>query len=618
MADHDGLGVRTADRWVGGRPSGTLYHLPGGTHAPVTPLSSAQNALGDGRALQQQQPGLGVRLGNVPLPTDTRSRAFERELAFREAIVTGSAPGGLSFRGDVTPSRFEFRGELGSDDLFAFRRESLYSGLAGRGIRGTDALQYQFSLTTGQRPPSNLAGPLAVQRGGGRSDWDRQAVDSFRDPGRGDPGLMRVPQEPTPDGAPRPATDLRVPPAWESSLSQSVRSTADFAANRGLQPSMLSVLTDNFTRESIGLSASPLTGVVMHRLGPAPHTVPGVPPEVFMPPPEITEPGLLDIAAPSGVIEPTRPESTFARTAYERAIERMVRRAAADGRATATTPEGTPAPPPWIVDLQRLRLELQYPEALRTPAPTDEPGVPGLLPGVETTPAIPDPLASIPGLPAPGAPAVQLKFDPVAMRMIRESGGVSETFILAGVDDRNLFFEHMRRGEELLTQGRYFDAEERFISALAARPGDVTALYGRLHAEIGGGMFLSAATNLRKLLFDSPEASAMRWGGGLLPTAERIGFLRTDLRQRLDREGQTAADAALLLAYLGYQTGDDALTREAIERMERSRDDADQRLAAFLRGIWLGEIPEPAPEAVPEPDPEPADEGGAGQEDDAG
>ncbi|MCL4740721.1 MAG: hypothetical protein KJZ54_00805 [Phycisphaerales bacterium] len=599
-------------------PGTTIRLLAAAAGLAVASSASAQNALGDGRALQQQQPGLGVRMGNVPLPTDTRSRAFERELAFREAIVTGMAPGGLSFRGDATPSRFEFRGELGSDDLFAFRRESLYSGLAGQGIRGTDALQYQFSLTTGQRPPSNLAGPLAVQRGGGRSDWDRQAVDSFRDPGRGDPGLMRVPQEPSPDGAQRPTTDLRVPPAWETSLSQSVRSTADFAANRGLQPTMLSVLTDNFTRESLGLSASPLTGVVMHRLGPAPHTVPGVPPEVFMPPPEVTEPGLLDIAGPTGALEPGRPESTFARTAYERAIERMARRAAADGRATATTPEGTPATPPWIVDLQQLRLELHFPEALRGPAPPDPAAVPAPLPGEETAPAIPDPLASIPGLPAPGVPAVQLRFDPATMRMIREAGGVSETFILANVDDRNLFFQHMRRGEELLAQGRFFDAEERFISALAARPGDVTALYGRLHAEIGGGMFLSAATNLRKLLFDSPEASALRWGGNLLPTRERIESLRTDLRERLDREGQPAADAALLLAYLGYQTGDDALLREAVERLERSRDVADGRLAAFLRGIWMGEIPDPAPIPEAPADPPADDEGDAPQEDDAG
>ncbi len=582
----------------------------------VASAAGAQNALGDGRGLQQQPAGLNTRLGNVPLPLDTRSRAFERELAFREAIVTGSAPAGFSFRGDVTPSRFEFRGELGSDDLFAFRRDALYSGLAGQGIRGTDALQYQFSLTTGARPPSSLAGPLAVQRGGGRSDWNRQAVESFREPGRSEPGLTRVTPEQSPTGAQRPATDLRVPPAWESSLSQSVRSTADYTANRSLQPTMLSVLTDNFTRESVGLSASPLTGVVTHRLGSAPFTVPGVPAEVFMPPPEVSEPGLLDIAGPTGAIDPLRPESTFARTAYERAIERMAKRAAAEGRATATTPEGTPGAPPWIVDLQKLRLELHFPEALRTPAQPDAPAAPAAPTGEVVTPgvpAIPDPLASIPGLPGPGAPAMQLKFDPAAMRMIREAGGVSETFILAEVQDRDLFFEHVRRGEQLLTEGRYFDAEERFISALAARPGDVTALFGRLHAEIGGGLFLSAATNLRKLLYDTPEASAMRWGDRLLPSAERIELLRKDLGAQMDREGQPAADAALLLAYLGYQKGDTALTREAVERLERSRDFADQRLAVFLRGIWLGEIPEPAPE------PEPADDDGdAPQEDDAG
>ena len=123
--------------------------------------ASAQDALGDGRALDNS------------LSTSTRYNAQRvdpsAEYRFRNAVATGNAPGGLSLRADVGyRSPFEFRGELGSDDLFSFRRDSLYSGLAGMGIRGTDAVQYQFALTTGSELPQNVVGTGFVSRDASR------------------------------------------------------------------------------------------------------------------------------------------------------------------------------------------------------------------------------------------------------------------------------------------------------------------------------------------------------------------------------------------------------------------------------------------------------------------
>jgi hypothetical protein len=124
--------------------------------------AGAQNALGDGRLLDNNLSAQGT--ANTPV------RDLDAEIRFRNAIVTGNAPGGLSFRGDVGyTAPGEFRGELGSDSTFAFRRDSLVSGLAGAGIRGIDALQYQMALTTGSMPPQSLVGgllgrPRRVQR----------------------------------------------------------------------------------------------------------------------------------------------------------------------------------------------------------------------------------------------------------------------------------------------------------------------------------------------------------------------------------------------------------------------------------------------------------------------
>ena len=123
-------------------------------------IALAQNAVGNGRALEQP-----LQTG-IPGSINNSIRSFSSELAFRESIVSGTAPAGLSFRGEALPSQYEFRGDLGEDALFSFRRDSLYSGLAGRGIRGTDALQYQFALTVGGTIPSSLTGRLSYARAG--------------------------------------------------------------------------------------------------------------------------------------------------------------------------------------------------------------------------------------------------------------------------------------------------------------------------------------------------------------------------------------------------------------------------------------------------------------------
>ncbi|MEM1424462.1 MAG: hypothetical protein AAGH64_10725 [Planctomycetota bacterium] len=95
----------------------------------------AQNALGDGTALDSNlRVGSG---GRNPVTQD-----FRRELAYRNAIVTGNVAGGRAFRGDVGYSAaYDFRGETGSDDLFEFQRDAFFSGLATRGISGISAIQ---------------------------------------------------------------------------------------------------------------------------------------------------------------------------------------------------------------------------------------------------------------------------------------------------------------------------------------------------------------------------------------------------------------------------------------------------------------------------------------------
>ncbi len=61
------------------------------------------------------------------------------------------------------------------------------------------------------------------------------------------------------------------------------------------------------------------------------------------------------------------------------------------------------------------------------------------------------------------------------VRAIRDSGGTVDKFVSnlsPGGEDRNLYSELMLAGQQYLAEGRYFDAEERFIRAEKMRPED--------------------------------------------------------------------------------------------------------------------------------------------------
>ncbi|MCX5691535.1 MAG: hypothetical protein NTV94_17380 [Planctomycetota bacterium] len=123
--------------------------------ATLSGQAMGQTALGNGRGLERDLSGRGI--GNVPRAD------FMAEVRRRNDLVTGNAVGGRSFRGDAGyRSADEFRGSLGSDDLFSFRRDSLGSGAAGTGFRGTSGLQYQYSYST-----ANDFGNSSLSRSGG-------------------------------------------------------------------------------------------------------------------------------------------------------------------------------------------------------------------------------------------------------------------------------------------------------------------------------------------------------------------------------------------------------------------------------------------------------------------
>ncbi len=567
----------------------------------------AQNALGDGRALDASHSTQG-RFNNA-------RPSFSQELQFRNAIVTGNAPGGLSFRGDLGyRAAGEFTGDLGSDELFSFRRDSLFSGLAGMGIRGTDALQYQFSLTTGARPPQNLMGDLSYARdqqfqfGGsptGQSGVGGQAASHTtlsRDPDYVDPRGLALYRPSAQDA------DLA------DALTGSLRSSSAFTSTTTLSPVLITTFEEGFDRRPYGLTSSILTGVTA-----------------------VPMRGVEDATQPGGARagQPRDPSQPMVRTAYQEVVERLRQRADAQAARTAT---------PADADMQAIANRLAAlqagmmgadapPGAPVTPGdpamtpPVTQPPVQPPQPGVPTLPQTTIPGDATPNMPGQGpqdgtqqtfgGPAgerlmdqynpARYQMDPKTLDLIRASETPLPNFVDPDAASRDIYSEHMRTGERLILAERYFDAEERFARALAVRPGEPTAQVGRAHAQLGAGLALSAAINLRSLYVSNPEMIGARYAGRLLPSPERIDGLIEHLRERsgvvrvpgraLETTGPRVS-AAFLLAYLGYQNNRPEVTAEGLDMLIEIGSPEDVRLGVILRQVWL---PQPADADPAEP-----------------
>ncbi len=486
----------------------------------------------------------GNRYNDAPAANDPM-----REFAFRRAIVTGNAGGGLAFRGDVGYSDARaFRADLGSNDLFAYRRDSLYSGLVGQGIRGTEAIQYQMALTTGSAPPPNLVGSVVVPRA-----FTPAPVVTPR---------SHQPETQVPIGRPDPSDGEE-----SGTLMGTLRTSAAYSTTMGMQPVLVNKLDTPADNADIAVTASALRGL---RVTPVPDES------------QDWRPGQeLDTRVPGLEIDPGAVV-----TAHDEVMRRLEEQALREEQGEVE--EGDAPQPIWRQRLEELRLRLQQGEP--------EEG--------EEDPKLESPNVQVPndfeGVEQLGT------FDEQTLELMRQAQSPVDRLVSpTDATRRDAFLEHMETGQRLLTRERFFDAEERFTRALAVRPGDVTAQVGRIHAQLGAGMYLSASMNLRALIMQHPELVAMRFDASLLPGDERRDQIAEALRKRIGigedrdsaREGdpQLRREAGLLLAYLGRQTDNPRALREGLDAMrsvnEQAPDDESQaterRLLELLERVWL-------------------------------
>jgi len=481
----------------------------------------------------------------------------------RNLLVTGNVAGGRGFRGSVgyTADR-DFRGEVGSDATFRFEADSAYSNIVFSSsnyardrfllAQGLGAFEYRREST----PMSPEEQRTAMEQPDSRLRLDRANSQM---------ALGRLNTESGED---------RVIATGVGAGGEPIRYIV--SPLRGLQAEKLD---DPVVRSGLGLYEQALarqeiaSGIAR--------------PEDFDPRTRATQRGMVDaqLRATDSADSLRDTQSRLFAPGYLEILKSVdVSTPAADGRPAATLDE---------VRDELARLKRMAREAPTTPEAGRDPRDDGRGTGL-------DPLIAPPQPDAGGIDEL-LKPRPLPDRL-DERGGVRERREALSVERMAEMLRHggrieklstederrlnqlIRLGEAELRSGDYFMAERRFMQAQAHRFDNPMIEVGLAHAQLGAGLHLSTALTLRNLFAAHPELIDATYDRSLFPPDDRLGRIKTLLRERIV-DGPNRSDYGLVLAYIGKQMADRALIEEGLSHI--GGNTATDTLRELLEGIWL-------------------------------
>ncbi|MFK7961875.1 MAG: hypothetical protein AB8G96_15270 [Phycisphaerales bacterium] len=528
------------------------------------------------------------------------------EFRRRNNVVTGNVAGGRGFRGSVGySSPFDFRGQLGSDDLFAFRADSALSSPLLLQAAGAGYNQFRFGDSVGTIDyfrSSRGASAGGVARDG--QPFDQPTTLSQSDAAR--IGLLRRAVDGTAARSSLSAAfDVSAAPTTVgfSRSSEGELQTIGASPLQGLRPQLtisdFATLGINMASGAEGgpIQLSPLdTGsllddrlrgreipsvgenfrttysdLVDNRVG-GENSLFGATPdrrEERRDADRVLRPGELDPNA-----DPDEAELPDWQRIRQRVAERFTREARGeDGELVDPTARE-------LEDVERqlngLRRDLG--SYLLPGDPGDETDLDG--------DGLPD------GAPDAGDDGEgegdgegtdgERDWSPEELGRILRHGERIDSLVSAA--DRSRAGELLTAGEQMLRRGEYLRSERSFMRMLRMIPGHPTATAGLAHARLGAGLYGPASLVIRDLFSIQPEMMGARYAPALIPNRPRLLLALDAVRARV-ADNPDRSDNALLLAYVGRLLDDLEVVNEGLDAMEVS--DPDDPLLAILQQVWL-------------------------------
>lgn len=516
----------------------------------------------------------------------------------RNLLVTGQVGGGRAFQGQINYSaEGAFRGSLGSDSLFNFQRDSIYSA-PGAGGYGVGSLGDRVIVT---RPTTNIPG---YRVGGGNALSTRASYDpasnalTFRQSGGGlvsitgvrdlnrvstsgsTLGLVQTPGGIVSVDA-SPLTGVRYNPLDANTGLSNYNLRLNDTRPRNVQPEL--------DDEDEPINPSRIDGLYKN------------------PDQQQTDPNLPE--DPLAIKLGTQVQSQLALQLAGRTdnnipeAQAQAIRGQVFGQAEQTDPNQPPQAPvsPYKKLIADILAQAEGAQAQDEPE-SDEPAE-------DARPRWQQILEE----PEQAVLDAKRKSRDAALRLslglVDEQGNIDYEAELPSIDpesklgkllseldydlprmrtlvgkDENRVNNLLAKGEQELKAERYIVAESIYRQVLRETSGDPLAKAGMIHSQMGAGMIRSAAFNLRGLFADHPELIALRYDAKLMPETERLRWLQGRL-QTMITEGRNGADPGLVLAYLGYQLEAPPLIEYGLAVAETAapRDP----LMPVLKKIWI-------------------------------
>jgi hypothetical protein len=235
----------------------------------------------------------------------------------------------------------------------------------------------------------------------------------------------------------------------------------------------------------------------------------------------------------------------------------------------------------------------------QAPAEGGEGGVPAAPrstnvppPGADTAPDGAQDGAPGTPTPTPDQPPAQPVAQPPEPERI---GSIAEGVEAQGLRDV------LTSAEGLMREQKFAEALQKYDVAQRVAPNNALIVMGRANAELGASYYRRAETSLRDAVSRAPELVVAQFDLRALIGEERLQVLVRDLKE-LSTADAKAVRPPLLLAYIAYNTGNEAQAGEYLAAAEERAGGDDALLRAWRRHWKLTGTPEAEPAPQPEPD----------------
>jgi tetratricopeptide (TPR) repeat protein len=164
--------------------------------------------------------------------------------------------------------------------------------------------------------------------------------------------------------------------------------------------------------------------------------------------------------------------------------------------------------------------------------------------------------------------------------------------IAEGVEAKGLR-DVLKSAEDLMREQKFAAALEKYEVARQVAPNNSLITMGRANAELAASYYRRAEASLREAVGRAPELVVAQFDLRALVGPERLQVLVSDLKEIAENDKQVARPA-ILLAYIAYNTGNEAQAGEYLTAAEQRAGGDDALLSAWRKNWTLPKAETPA------------------------